>query len=212
MAAQLVKAGVVIAAALLLLLTAASSSAPTEASLQSERGAPPGTCGMQPTSDPDCARPDFGSCGNACCGVRIAFSAPSLQVAQALSRELYMHGSDAGFTPAKTWGPWFSLDAGGCRDMRSASETPDQFLCQASHQTSGPFHFVDTVNIKVGPTTSKGLTVVHFFSISNVAGALGDAGQNYKNIMLLARALEPQGIAASAKEAYIGCVAKGTTH
>lgn len=194
-----------------LLITVASSSRPAEAKAPPRENGSGGTCGLEPTSDPDCARHDFGSCGNACCGVNVAFSAESLAVGHAISHELARRGADLGFTPAKTWGPWFSLDAGGCRDMRSASETRDQFLCQASHQTSGSFHFRDTINVKVGPTTPKGLTVVQFFSISNIPGALGDAGQNYKNIMLLVRALEATGIGVNAIDAFIGCPAKATS-
>ncbi|KAG8465661.1 hypothetical protein KFE25_002968 [Diacronema lutheri] len=190
------------------IITVASTVASAEAKAEVRESGASGTCGLQPTSDEDCGRHDFGSCGNACCGVYVAFSADSLVVARALSRELARRGPDGAFTPARTWGSYFGLDAGGCRDLRASTETRDRFLCQASHQTTGPYHFLDTVNMKVGPTTPKGTTVVQFFSLSQVAGALGDAGQNFKNVMLLVRALEAQGIAAQVGEAYVGCPQK----
>lgn len=182
-----------------------TASRPSEA-LVSDR-ASPGTCGLAPTSDPDCARRDLGSCGNACCGVSVVFVSDSAEaVVQALSRELARRGSDGAFTPATTWGSFFNLDQGGCRSL-SATETRDRFLCQATHTTDGPYRFKDTINIKVGAAGPKG-TPVNFFSISNVAGALGDAGQNYKNIQLLVRALEAQGLRTLRPgQPWIGCAA-----
>lgn len=192
----------------LLMGALAAASLPSEA-LVSERSSS-GTCGLAPTSDPDCARRDLGSCGNACCGVSVVFVSDSADaVVQAISRELARRGSDGAFTPAKTWGTFFALDAGGCRSL-SATETRDRFLCQATHTTDGHYHFQDTINIKVGAAGAKG-TPVSFFSISNVAGALGDAGQNYKNIMLIVRALEAQGLrAVRPGQAWIGCPAPTT--
>jgi len=163
-----------------------------------------GTCGLDHTEDPDCAKHDFGSCGNACCAVRVTFNAPGSEVASALSVEIAKGGRDKAFTPARTWGDFFSLDAGGCRDLRAASETDDQFLCQAMHRTAGHYKFQDTINILVAATGAKG-TPVSFFSISNIAGALGDAGQNYKNIQLLLEALAARGLATTSMHVTLGC-------
>lgn len=181
------------------------ASSPSEAIVTDDASS--GTCGLAPTSDPDCARHDLGSCGNACCGITVVFVSDNADaVAQAISRELARRGSDGAFIPATTWGSFFALDQGGCRSL-SSSETHDRFLCQAAHTTTGHYHFKDTINIKVGASGPKG-TPVNFFSISNIAGALGDAGQNYKNIQLIVRALEAQGLrAVRPGQPWIGCPA-----
>jgi len=188
-----------------LIVCAIASSTGSEAQALLASGAAAGTCGLEPTTDPDCARHDMGSCGTACCGLRVSFQSTSTQLGQAISAQLARHGPDGAFTPAKTWGPWFKLDAGGCRDFTASTETTDQYLCQAAHATSGSFHFRDTVNIKIGATSPKGTTVVQFFSLSEIAGALGDAGQNFKNHMMIVRALEADGIVASGIHAFLGC-------
>ncbi len=60
-----------------------------------------------------------------------------------------------------------------------------QFIGQAWHTTSGAARYNDTVDVNVASLPSGAL--VKFFSLSLVGGALGDAGQNYKNIVALAR-------------------------
>ena len=51
--------------------------------------------------------------------------------------------------------------------------------------TSGPKHYNDTINMNVRATADGGGAHVTFFSLSLIGGALGDAGQNYKNIVQL---------------------------
>lgn len=188
---------VIVAVGLLILIRGAPAA-------RESRGKFPGTCGLKPTSDPACAPADFGSCGNACCSVEADVQADAPALAKALSKILESRGPDGAFTPAKTWGTFFTLDAGGCRDLSASSETTDQLLCQAGHTTSGEYHFVDTVNVRVGQSEG-GRTRVQVFSVSNVAGALGDNGQNHKNVAMLLGALEAAGIAVGDQRRTFGC-------
>jgi hypothetical protein len=188
---------------------AAASTSPSEKKAQLHERAAPGTCGLAPTTDPDCSRHDMGSCGNACCGVEVEFAATASRLTELISRELARHGSDGSFKPAQTWGSFFALDGGGCRDLRSSTETANQLLCQATHTTSGQYRFEDTVNIKMLPSVDQARTSVRFFSISNIAGALGDAGQNFKNIMLIVRGIEAEGASALRIRTWVGCRSKG---
>lgn len=190
---------------ILLLVGAISTlSSPTSAAAVEASGSAAGTCGLKPTSDPDCSRKDLGSCGNACCAMRITFATDADMVGQKITAELAKGGPDSGYEPATTWGDFFQLNKGGCRDLRQATETTDQFLCQAIHKTVGAYHFKDTVNVKVGATKS-GRTPVDFFSISNIAGALGDAGQNAKNILMLLNALRDAGLEHEVPQVTHGC-------
>ena len=79
----------------------------------------------------------------------------------------------------------------GFADLAQFGSPPHGFdyIGQVFHTTSGPAHYVDTINfnIKDGlkPWTPLEPTyaLVRAFSTSQIGGALGDNGQNYKNIM-----------------------------
>jgi len=165
----------------------------------------PGTCGLDSTQDPDCQRGDAGSCGGACCKVEVSFAATAKQLAASMQSTFAAGGADGAFKPATTWGDFFNL-TDGCRQLDPA-ETTDTYLCQAVHTTSGGsggYHFNDTINALIGPSEgAAAATVVTFFSISQIAGALGDAGQNWKNIALVRSAIaHPE---ATKPKALLGC-------
>lgn len=56
------------------------------------------------------------------------------------------------------------------------------FIGQAHHITSGPKHYDDTINFVIRPSASG--STIKAFSMSLIAGALGDNGQTYKNIIM----------------------------
>jgi hypothetical protein len=60
------------------------------------------------------------------------------------------------------------------------------FLGQFHHTTTGGY--VDTIDISLRSLPNGG-SEVHAFSLSLIAGAFGDNGQNYKNIMMLMKGL-----------------------
>ena len=49
-----------------------------------------------------------------------------------------------------------------------------------THTTTGGY--VDTLKFNIGRVEAGKKTIMRIFSVSNVHGALGDNGQNYKNI------------------------------
>ena len=73
----------------------------------------------------------------------------------------------------------------GFADLRPFNVSRD-FIGQAYHMTSGEAHYNDSINVNT--VAAEGGSVVEFTSISLIGGALGDAGQNYKNIAMLAKA------------------------
>ena len=131
----------------------------------------PGTCGLGTSTDPDCQHVDMGSCGNACCKMSGFGAGTADDVVGAIQTALAKGGPDGAFTAAKTWGDFFNL-TDGCRKLNPA-ETTNTYLCQATHMTSGPYHFNDTINILVGPTSASKYNTasVELFSVSQIAGA-----------------------------------------
>lgn len=59
---------------------------------------------------------------------------------------------------------------------------PINFLGQAIHHTK-VHHYNDTINIAIAPRDDNSSSLVTAFSISGIAGAYGDGGQNFKNII-----------------------------
>merc|ERR1719272_2615166 len=56
------------------------------------------------------------------------------------------------------------------------------WIGQVHHKTYGPKHYIDTINLNMR-SGEDGKTILHAYSLSLIGGALGDNGQNYKNIM-----------------------------
>lgn len=72
----------------------------------------------------------------------------------------------------------------GFSDLRPYSVAAD-FLGQAVHTTFAPNYYNDTVDLAVAPNKETGGSTIMAFSLSLIAGAYCDDGQNYFNIMQL---------------------------
>mmetsp|Transcript_1126 Transcript_1126/g.3368 ORF Transcript_1126/g.3368 Transcript_1126/m.3368 type:complete len:184 (-) Transcript_1126:43-594(-) len=139
-----------------------------------------GTCGQCPDAA-DCDHVDFAGCGNACCRLSYASSLSSAAAAAALNDTILAGGPDGAYTAQPLY-----EGVTGFADLRPFNVSRD-FIGQAYHMTSGDAHFNDTINMNTVASGSG--SVVEFTSISLIGGALGDAGQNYKNIANLAKAV-----------------------
>lgn len=145
------------------------------------------SCGSaNPSTVVDCEKVDLGSCGNACCIVEtvwLANAAETLYVSLRTFLEsggpdgsfAYVNGSDAaGHNPSD--------------DLRKYKIPQGwQFIFQGTHTTSGGY--VDTLDfaIMTQQSASNPLTKVKASSKSNIHGALGDNGQNYKTLAYIAK-------------------------
>lgn len=119
---------------------------------------------------PDCDHPDCGTCGNACCSINFHFDLPPDKVNAAMVENLKKGGADGRYRYV------------GEYDLRPYNE-PDhsQFIMQGIHSTL-VHHYNDTLNFLV--MSSDNITsTVHAFSISEIATANCDMGQNYKNLV-----------------------------
>ena len=59
---------------------------------------------------------------------------------------------------------------------------PWMYILQGTHQTSG-LHYEDTINVAIKQDAGAETVVARLFSTSEIHGALGDDGQNFKNVM-----------------------------
>jgi len=135
-----------------------------------------GTCGSGDPVVKDCNHVDYGFCGNACCKVTANIPHPPGTIAQLLNASLASGGPDLGYSLQE-------LAENGEKSFFPLSS--EWYIGQAHHTTSGPAHYVDVVNFLIQQDTSnKHQSFVTIFSTSLIAGALGDGGQNYKNIIM----------------------------
>lgn len=147
-----------------------------------------GTCGStSPSTVSDCQNVDFGSCGNACCRLQFTVDEDPLAAMQKLNSSFADGGADGYFKLQMTHEKTL-----GFADIR-AFKPPGgyEFIGQVHHTTSGPAHYVDEVNFNIRPQQcaegvdcSASGSIIKAFSTSLIAGALGDNGQNYKNIVM----------------------------
>ncbi|XP_077992359.1 uncharacterized protein LOC144446466 [Glandiceps talaboti] len=126
---------------------------------------------------PDCDRPDCGTCGNACCTLDFYFEKQPEDMYTSIVTNLQEGGPDGRY----------SFVAGS--DLRKYNVSA-QFLLQGQHMTL-VHQYIDTMNMAFyyGDDGKRMGTLLHAFSISNIAGALCDAGQNYKNLVGFVKAL-----------------------
>ena len=148
--------------------------------------------------------PDLGSCGNACCAVDcvIGQGYDPEEVFEAMKEILSDHGSDGSFTYSD------GSDASGHNpspDLRPYNLTA-KFIFQGTHSTTGGY--VDTLNFAINEDDQGSLSV-RAFSISNIHGALGDGGQNYKTLAFLSQEIEnTQGVSCQSLNIVYGCGGK----
>ena len=124
-----------------------------------------------------CKNGDNGSCGNACCKLNIHVKDLSTdEVMNKLNSSLVTGGVDGLYIPMMT--AEGTLVFGDLRPY----DKPVDFIGQTWHTTVNGL-YNDTINMIVAPG-HRGTDVVAF-SISQIAGAYGDDGQNYYNIYQL---------------------------
>ena len=148
-------------------------------------------CSLLACDPPDCDRADHGTCGNACCKLSIHLNkVVTTTIAAALNTSLSEGGPDGRFRLMPTHAnPHGFADLRPYHISRSGGREV-HFLGQAWHETE-KHTYNDTVNLLV-MSLGKG-TILEAFSISQVGGAYGDDGQNFKNIAVLVKGLKKLG-------------------
>ena len=130
-----------------------------------------------------CNHPDSGSCGNACCKVSFVLVESTVSVMNKLNQTITAGGPDGLYIPKMTAEGTLTFG-----DLRQYPGHPD-FIGQAWHTTKNGL-YNDTINLTLSPTDSTGeSTRVLAFSTSQIAGAYGDDGQNYFNIVQLMQSI-----------------------
>mmetsp|Transcript_139314 Transcript_139314/g.242502 ORF Transcript_139314/g.242502 Transcript_139314/m.242502 type:complete len:259 (+) Transcript_139314:1-777(+) len=134
---------------------------------------PVGSCGA--TASPDCIN-DMASCGNACCSAEFTVGTESGAVYDSIVSYLNGGGKDGLFAYV-----------GGVHGM---SGLPADWVAwfQGTHTTFIK-KYVDTLNFALRKAPGGG-TIVRIFSVSDIAGALGDMGQNRRTISIIGKDLE----------------------
>ena len=129
-----------------------------------------------------CENVDWGSCGNACCKLTATVDfAPPFTIASimdTLNTSLTAGGIDGNFAAQP-----LAEGVSGFADLRPFNKSV-AFIGQFHHMTSGPKHYTDTIDITIAPRSESSVTV-KLFSLSLIGGAFGDAGQNYKNLLMV---------------------------
>merc|ERR1712224_737123 len=131
---------------------------------------------------PDCDHPDLGSCGNACCLLEIDYQRTCEDVQTAIAKHLESGGPDG------RWQHSWTSDGTISWSVLDPPYKGWSAIGQYKHLTA-KYQFVDTINFNLkGNATSCTLRA---FSISGIAGALGDGGQNFKNLASAMRSFGP---------------------
>jgi len=157
------------------------------------------SCGPDsPSSVKDCSKVDHGSCGNACCTVDVKLGATeniTSHTYETIVGYLKSGGEDGSYAYVT------GADAAGNdpSDDLTPYGIPWSYIFQGTHTTTGGY--VDTLNFNIAKVDASGSATLRIFSISNIHGALGDNGQNFKNIAYL--------IEGRSTEIVYGCGAQG---
>lgn len=143
----------------------------------------------------------MGGCGNACCVVEVNITdAQGTDAAYTGLKEWLQGGGDDGSFGYRT-----GKDAAGHNpgdDLREYGIAWD-FILQGSHTTTG--RYVDTLNFNIKKPSSKGGPItLRAASVSDIHGALGDNGQNFKTLAYMVAHLQPQLSRADIKVVH-GC-------
>lgn len=157
------------------------------------------TCGSGGTV-PDCNHGDLGTCGNACCILEVPLSRSPEQVYSAVKGFLEGGGDSGAFSYVTGVDPSSGQNPGD--DLRPFPQAkPFQYILQGKHVTSGK-HYADTLNFNIKTGAEETSSVLRLFSISNIHGALGDRGQNYKTLVYL---LDAAGLGRENLSIVCGC-------
>lgn len=166
--------------------TVALLFASLKAALAKKAESPIGSCGVTPNAD--CVN-DMGSCGNACCSAEFKTSMGVEEAHKALQSYLEDGGVDGLFA--------YVGGSGGLNIPAAHGSTWDSIF-QGTHTTIQA-RYVDTLNFAIRSAKDGGSTV-RAFSISDIAGALGDEGQNRRTISLMG-----QDLGLGSMEVLFGC-------
>ncbi|EDV23362.1 uncharacterized protein TRIADDRAFT_57909 [Trichoplax adhaerens] len=126
--------------------------------------------GCQP---PDCKNVDCGTCGNACCTLMWSFTpgkSAADKIYQLMVTNFMKGGADHRYKFVK-----------GSNLTTFKNPENVQYLLQAIHRTK-VHKYNDTLNIAIYKMDNS-TSVAKGFSISQIAGAYCDHGQNYKNLV-----------------------------
>ena len=121
---------------------------------------------------PDCARPDHGSCGGSCCALSWSLDSTPEDVFKQLYNMTHDGGPDGRF-----------------RFVAEDIVEDLPYLLKATHATASA-KYIDEIRIGVNQGPSGSGSLVTAFSLSTTVNAYGDAGQNYKNLALVASTLQ----------------------
>lgn len=164
-----------------------------------EPGSGPSTCGLEKSASvPNCDKEDKGACGNACCALEVPLKVPPTVAYENLKSFLQGGGDSGSFAYVPGAMPH---DEHPADDLRRDG-SPYKFIVQGTHSSSGR-RYVDTLDFTISNSSDSKLpSVLRSFSISNLHGALGDAGQNYKTLSYVLGAL---GADVSGARVLYGC-------
>merc|ERR1719410_978675 len=138
--------------------------------------------GCQP---PDCDRPDFGSCGNACCNMEYHFHEMTPRDLYESMQKVFEDGGPDGRYSLQTMADGTT----GWTDL-SKYNLNVTYIGQVWHTTKVK-GYNDTIDMTIGGRQMPGGgSTLKIFSISQIGGAYGDAGQNYKNVVQVVKALD----------------------
>ena len=121
------------------------------------------------------------------------------EVFDAMKEILQETGSDGSFTYSDGKDP---AGHDPSPDLRPYNLTA-KYIFQGTHQTTGGY--VDTLNFAINEDDQGSLSV-RAFSISNIHGALGDGGQNYKTLAFFSEEIaKTQGVTCQSLNIVYGC-------
>eukprot|EP00471_Norrisiella_sphaerica_P008144 CAMPEP_0184503826 /NCGR_PEP_ID=MMETSP0113_2-20130426/52114_1 /TAXON_ID=91329 /ORGANISM="Norrisiella sphaerica, Strain BC52" /LENGTH=195 /DNA_ID=CAMNT_0026893383 /DNA_START=117 /DNA_END=704 /DNA_ORIENTATION=- len=132
---------------------------------------------------PDCDHPDKGSCGTACCKLSFTMADKSeYEVALAFNQSIINGGPDSRFYEVEL--------AEGVRNVADLRpfNVGVSFIGQTVHTTAKRL-YNDTINFTISRSEGNNGSYVKVFSISQIGGAYGDEGQNFKNIAVLMKSV-----------------------
>jgi hypothetical protein len=136
-------------------------------------------CAMS-CDDALCNHPDWGSCGNACCLLSFSIKESPESVMQKLNSTISSGGPDGLYSG--------KLTAEGTQtfaDLRAYHPPGNPYYIGQTWHTTKNGLYNDTINFTITPAGSESSTRLVAFSISQIAGAYGDDGQNYFNVVQL---------------------------
>jgi hypothetical protein len=131
-------------------------------------------------NDALCNHPDFGSCGNACCLLSFSINETPESVMQKLNSTIASGGPDGLYSARMTAEGTLTF-----ADLRVYHPPGNPYFIGQTWHTTKNGLYNDTINFTLTPAASDGSTRLVAFSISQIAGAYGDDGQNYFNIVQL---------------------------